>query len=376
MRRGRIFILLALILILILVAVFVFMQSGGLLPGRQQPVTALDTPVPTPVLTCDVVIATQSVARGQTLSEAVLGLVPYDCPNVQPGMMFNIFDAAGQRTRINLEPGRVLEENMLFSATDVSGSDAALMIEPGMVAVSIPIDRMSSVSYAPQRGDRVNVIVTLLFVELDTEFQSRLPNLSAQVLGPVQDETQNILSSQVVGGQGSPYIGRGILDPVLDSTFYALPSESQRPRLVSQTLIQDVLVLQTGLFPQPAEETGPAAQPTPVPADVPPPAAPGAETTTVSVVYPGEITLVVTPQDAITLVYLLNNEYGAHLTLALRGADDRSTAQTEAVTLQFLLDQYNIPIPVKLPYGVEPRVDGLGGYEPPPPPAPAATPEE
>jgi flagella basal body P-ring formation protein FlgA len=68
-------------------------------------VIAQDTPVPTPVLTCDVVIATQSVARGQTLSEAVLGLVPYDCPNVQPGMMFNIFDAAGQRTRSTWSPG-------------------------------------------------------------------------------------------------------------------------------------------------------------------------------------------------------------------------------------------------------------------------------
>jgi hypothetical protein len=373
MRRGRIFIFLALILILILVAVFVFMQNPGILGGAPE-VVAQDTPVPTPVLTCDVVIATQSVARGQTLSEAVLGLVPYDCPNVQPGMMFNIFDAAGQRTRINLEPGRVLEQDMLFSATDMGGSDAALMIEPGMVAVSVPIDRMSSISYAPQRGDRVNVIVTLLFVELDTDFQSRLPNLSAQVLGPIQNEETNILSSQVVGGEGIPYIGRGVLDPVLDSTFYALPSETQRPRLVSQTLIQDVLVLQTGLFPQPVEETAPAVQPTPVPADVPPPAAPEADTTTVSVVYPGEITLVVTPQDAITLIYLLNNEFGAHLTMALCGAEDRSTAQTEAVTLQFLLDQYNIPIPVKLPYGVEPRVDGLGEYEPPP--APAAAPAE
>jgi Flp pilus assembly protein CpaB len=370
MRRGRIFIFLALILILILVAVFIFMQNPGILGGAPE-IVAQDTPVPTPVLTCDVVIATQSVARGQTLSEAVLGLVPYDCPNVQPGMMFNIFDAAGQRTRVNLEPGRVLEQDMLFSATDMGGSDAALMIEPGMVAVSVPIDRMSSISYAPQRGDRVNVIVTLLFVELDTDFQSRLPNLSAQVLGPLQDETQNILSSQVVGGEGSPYIGRGVLDPVLDSTFYALPSETQRPRLVSQTLIQDVLVLQMGTFPQPVEEAPVALQPTPAPVDVPPPAAAPAETTTVTPPRPQEITLIVTPQDAITLTYLFFNEPGARLTLALRGAEDRSTAQTEAVTLQFLLDQYNIPIPVKLPYGIEPRLDRLDGLVPEPTPVPS-----
>jgi hypothetical protein len=98
------------------------------------------------------------------------------------------------------------------------------------------------------------------------------------------------------------------------------------------------------------------------------PAAPAAETTTVTPPRPEEITLIVTPQDAITLTYLFFNEPGARLTLALRGAEDRSTAQTEAVTLQFLLDQYNIPIPVKLPYGIEPRLDRLDGLVPEPTP--------
>jgi pilus assembly protein CpaB len=35
------------------------------------------------------------------------------------------------------------------------------------------------------------------------------------------------------------------------------------------------------------------------------------------------------------------------------------TIATEAVTLQFLLEQYNIPIPVKLPYATEPRLDEI-----------------
>jgi hypothetical protein len=50
---------------------------------------------------------------------------------------------------------------------------------------------------------------------------------------------------------------------------------------------------------------------------------------------------------------------GAKLTLALRASGDDSRVETEAVTLQFLLDQYNIPVPVKLPYGTQPRVDQL-----------------
>jgi pilus assembly protein CpaB len=69
------------------------------------------------------------------------------------------------------------------------------------------------------------------------------------------------------------------------------------------------------------------------------------------------VTLIVSPQDAISLNYLIYS--GAQLTLALRSAGDASRIETEAVTLQFLLDQYNIPVPVKLPYGLEPRIDVL-----------------
>jgi pilus assembly protein CpaB len=72
---------------------------------------------------------------------------------------------------------------------------------------------------------------------------------------------------------------------------------------------------------------------------------------------PDLITLVVTPQDAVTLNYLIYT--GSQLTLALRSSGDDTRVQTEATTLDFLLNQYNIPIPVRLPYGMEPRVDEI-----------------
>ena len=50
---------------------------------------------------------------------------------------------------------------------------------------------------------------------------------------------------------------------------------------------------------------------------------------------------------------------GAKLNLVLRSAQDTAQTKTEAVTLQFLMDQYNIPLPSKLPFGLEPRVDNL-----------------
>jgi hypothetical protein len=45
--------------------------------------------------------------------------------------------------------------------------------------------------------------------------------------------------------------------------------------------------------------------------------------------------------------------------MSLRNVLDDSRVATEAATLQFLLSQYNIPVPAKLPYTVQPRIDAL-----------------
>jgi hypothetical protein len=95
-----------------------------------------------------------------------------------------------------------------------------------------------------------------------------------------------------------------------------------------------------------------AGQPTPTPV-------PGAEVTT----DPTEVTLIVTPQDAVTINYLLlaggPNGAGIRLNLVLRSAGDTQPVKTESVTLQFIMDQYTIPLPSKMPYGIEPRIDSL-----------------
>jgi pilus assembly protein CpaB len=161
--------------------------------------------------------------------------------------------------------------------------------------------------------------------------------------------------------RGAAEQGRPETDLLMNQTFYILPSEPQRPRLVSQTLIQDVIVLQMGNFLTPAEKTAleatqPAATPTPAPGTEP---AQGqaAPTPTPMPAAPDVITLIVSPQDAVTLNYLIYG--GAQLTLVLRNPRDAEANGTEAVTLSYLLDQYNIPIPVKLPYGFEPAVKEL-----------------
>jgi Flp pilus assembly protein CpaB len=315
---------------------------------------------PTPVATTKVVVVTQRVERGDIITADKVDLVDYQADLVLPIMFTDVNQVVGKMARYTMDPYTVVTSALITgSPLTEQGSDDALFISQGMVAVSIPITRLSSVSYAPQRGDHVNVIVTMLFVDMDPAWQTVLPNWTGNVIGPggglANDGT--LFALPVRGGSEQ---GRPENDPLVNQTFYILPSEAQRPRLVSQTLIQNVIVLQMGNFKTPAERaaleaTAPPPTATPEPAAEQAPAE--APTPTPMPAAPDVITLIVTPQDAVTLNYLVYG--GAELTLVLRNPRDAEVPTTEAVTLSYLLDQYNIPIPVKLPYGMEPPVREL-----------------
>jgi len=373
MRRGRIFILLALIIV-IGAALIYFLYSRGILfaqpEGTGETTNASFTP--TPVASSKVVVVTQRVQRGDIITADKLDLVDYQADLVLPIMYKEVNQVAGKMARYTMDPYTVVTSALVTESPDTEqGSDDALFISPGMVAVSIPITRLSSVSYAPQRGDHVNVIVTMLFVDLDQFWQSKLPNWTGNVIAPgntgisegggmITNETLSTLLAQPFRGASEQ--GRAENDPTVNQTFYILPSEPQRPRLVSQTLIQNVIVLQMGSFMTPAEKaaaeaTKPAPTATPEPGSEQAQQQQAAATPTPIPAPPDVITLIVSPQDAVTLNYLIYG--GAQLTLVLRNPRDAEVPATEAVTLAYLLDQYNIPIPVKLPYGLEPAVTDL-----------------
>jgi len=236
-----------------------------------------------------------------------------------------------------------------------AGSEISFQIPKGMVAISIPITRLTSVSYGLQPGDHVDILGSLLMVDIDTNFQSKLPNLSVPVTPPgsasssgTSGSTGPTTSSLTIGSPSSSVQGRAEIDPTFNQPIYVVPSEPQRPRLVSQTMIQDAVVLFVG---DANSQPVPSASPTPVPA------ANGAQTTPVAVQPPSVITLVVTPQDAVTLNYLMLAGDGAKINLVLRSPGDDNKTQTQPVTLQFVMDQYNIPLPSKLPYGIDPRIE-------------------
>jgi Flp pilus assembly protein CpaB len=388
MRRGRVFIYMALIIILGLVALVVIWQRF-LVPSSQGPTTdAQPTPV---VTTVNIIVLTQKVPRGAALTADVMGMIPIQQELFIQGMYTNISDAEGKLAKFDLDSGIPLTSSMVVDSAEQlssTGSNAALTIPRGMVAVSIPVDRLSSVSYAPRPGDHVNVIVAMNFIDLDPDFQTALPNRNIGVIAPgtgegsisgsvggeggggsgstsVSMQTSSIVA---VSGGGGGTVGRVVTDPILAQTFYHVPSEQgQRPRLVSQNLLQDSVVLQVGNFSI-KDETQPVsveAEPTPQPGGAQPTPVPEPPA-------PDLITLIVTPQDAITLNYLIYS--GAKLTLALRPAGDDTRVNTESVTLQFLLEQYNVSVPAKLPTGIQPNKElpqiDFNIYAPFPTPAP------
>ncbi len=370
MRRGRIFLLLALIIVVALALVYFVFGRGILNPkptgtgeGNQPQLT------PTAVSTTKVVVVTQQVQRGEIITPDKLDYYEQPSDLVLPTMYTDVNQVVGKMARYTLDPYTIVTSNLITdSPLTEQGSDDALFITPGMVAVSIPVTRLSSVSYAPQRGDHVNVIVTLLFVDLDPDWQTILPDWTGNVIGPggggILEGAGPVANTQLTTLMGQPFRGASEQGRAAgDSSgqqFYLLPSEGQRPRLVSQTLIQDVIVLQMGNFLTPSEKialeaTAPAPTATPEPGAAQ--ASQAATTPTAMPAPPDVITLIVSPQDAVTLNYLIYG--GGQLTLALRNPKDTNTTGTEAVTLSYLLDQYNIPIPVKLPYGFQPAVTEL-----------------
>jgi pilus assembly protein CpaB len=283
--------------------------------------------------------------------------------------------------KLAITQGTPIVSSMLSSSpgnVNLPGSTWAPFIPQGLTAVSIPVSRLTSVAYGVRDGDYVNVIVTILLVDVDAAYQTILPNASVGVLasqgralligsGAGADATSQLtggeilnLTAQVTTGTGS-LLGRVEYNEDLQEPFYVVPSEAegQRPRLVTQMIMQNIQVLHVGSFPLPGETVSDQLVAPPAGTTATP--TPGGQTqaqAVTAIVRPDIITLMVPTQDAVTLTMLVYS--GAQITLTLRNPNDQVIgAQPDAATLEYLLTQYNIPVPAKLPYALQPRLDEL-----------------
>jgi Flp pilus assembly protein CpaB len=355
MRRGRVLILFALILLFGAVAGFLVLSrlgaGGGSSPSPQT------TEGPAFGGEAQIVIAAQDISRGAVIPQDGVILSPFPADFVVETMITDLNQVVGHRARMDIARGVPVTQNMVTEQSgDLlgTGSDASLAIPPGLTAITIPLDRFSSLGYALADGDSVDVIVNMLMVDIDPDFQTNLPDLTALLVGAdgtiITGVGANKASQSAAGGTTaeSPQplpLGRVDTEETTGQQVYLIPDGTQRPRLVSQRLIANARVLHVGEF------KSQTAQPTAVPQQGA--GAPADQQAVAAVVKPPDlISLIVTPQDALAMEWALNA--GANMTLTLRGPGDTTDEATSSVTLQYLIDNYDIAVPSKLPYGLEP----------------------
>ena len=362
MQGGRTLIIVgAVILVLVVIGGAALLLTSGLLSRP----AATPTPEPedgngevvigVPEGMQRIVVAAQNIPRGIRITEENNAVLLMDWPaNAIPeGALLSLESAYGRIARTDIARNTPVLESMLTdTAGDMAalGSEAALLLPSGRVAYAMPVARWSSVAWAMQPGDRVDVLISLLIVDLDVDFQTEIPNvMELRLTGP---EGEEIVITMDLGRMESLPDGTLIM---------AMPSEdAQRPRLITQLVVQDAIVLRVGDWKEPEEPPPP-----PPPSEEAQGEEGAAQTERVTEKITAgfrSATLGVTPQDAVVLKYL--EELGASIDLVLRSAGDAgNNHSTEAVTLDYIFERYTMELPPKLPYGSTPPIGRLHPLE-------------
>ncbi len=371
MNRGariRRIVLLLLSIILIGGGYLALMRSG-FAPALS--LQATPTQTATAVPRSFVVVAKVDIPEGSVITPALVETRPWPQDSIPEGTLIDPTRAFDQVALYDLAAGQPVVASALVPADEyvpptptpiiLPGSLAGKLLEPGRVALAFPVDRYSGVAYALRPGDHVDVLMSLLLLDVDQDFQARLPN-SGQILVLTRDEVTE--EYHFVPLNTMFPVGETTADEVLDQLVYVVASEDQRPRLVTQLTIQNATVLGVGAWPI---EEGvalagvPTSTPTPQGAATPVGPAP-------TLSPPDMITLSVLPQDAVALEFMLS--MGAQVTFVLRGLGDDTVYQTEPMTLDFIMERYGVPVPAKLPVVIDYPTPG------PPTPTPSPIPPE
>ncbi len=367
MSRRRIGVLLIIVVLIVVLigagALMLLGGAGGFGGAPQEAEVAIGTPVPTALPGVPIVIARadgQGIRRGREIQEEDLDIAVWPVQYLPPEPLGETDQVVGQIARTDIFPGQPVLEYMLFDREDPTtevaqiGSNAALVIPQNYVAIAFPLTRLSSVAYGIRPGDHVDVLMSFRFVDIDPDFQAVLPNEGTAVWRDPETGAPVYGESGIVGG---------VEDGALGTSLIVVPSEPQRPRQTTQAVIFDAIVLRVGEFPSEDARGVILVEEEPVPTEEPAPAGEAGEPvptpTPIPQIIPDIVALMMPRQDALVLKYAM--ETGADIDLVLRsvydnGVDFRGT--TEPVTLEYLVRNYNVPVPDTLGYAQQPRIDG------------------
>jgi len=333
-----------------------------------------------------VVIAIQDIPRGTVVNPDSVAVVLFPAENAPSSAFTTLESVTGLIAATNIYREEIILARKLvqdLNSISSSGSEAAAILDPQRVAIAVPIDEITSVAYGLRPGDRIDVIVSMLFVDVDEDFQTLLPN-DFRILMFASDEFGNttLTWSEVAYGDVS---SESFYTPNFETGAEAneqniegstnlqysiveepnpLDGRRQRPRLVTQRTVTDAQVIWVGEFPQDPTVSifSPVvATPTQVATPTVEGAAEGEPTSaaTPEPVRPQLITLGVTVQDAVTLSWL--SEAGLPMTFVMRSARSQGLPDTQAVTMSYIMSAYNIEVPPKFSFSLEPAIRGVRG---------------
>jgi pilus assembly protein CpaB len=301
MRRGRILILIGLILAIgTAAAVYVVVQG-------------FDQAETTEVEFEQVVVAKQPIAEDEPIA-GLVGLADMPKDYVPQGALRSLEGTEELIAAGPIPQNAVIHPSMLISLAELAQEGAlGKLVEPGLLAVSFPINELSSVSYGIRPGDHIDVLMTFFFMDIDQETQV----------------TEPICAPFCPDGQTQASLG------------------SQIPRAAAQLTLQNIQILGVGRWAQEMTPEQEEAQ---------------AQTgEAVQVELPQYITLMVTPQDALTLK--LARELGAKIELAVRSEEDMQTFTTQQVTLDYVMARFGVTLPARQPYTLESLAAGAVSEE-------------
>ncbi len=248
---------------------------------------------PTQIPTRKVIVAVQDLPAGTPIVPDAITFMDKPINEVPADAVSSPEKLRGKVAAVDIYRGDIITTDMLTTKEKILQEKPISLIPPGKVAFTIKVDELSSVAYSIQPGDYVDVLVGIDFVDVQRETQCQFPC------------PEGFTGEQI-------------------------------PRHVTQLTIQNAQVLNVGLRTAPPITTGEGASPAETQE---------AQTTPQPISY-SYVTLLLSQQDALVLKYL--REIGAIIDLALRNPDDKSVVSTEAVTIEYILRRFNIPIPPKL----------------------------
>jgi pilus assembly protein CpaB len=331
MKRRRTFLLIFAILIGVLIVGLILLwrsRGGGSLSSLLggEPADTTVTPQvevkvePTPERERErVVVALQTVPRGQTVPPDAVELRDWPKEDVSADTARRLENVVGRIARVDIPRQQPVSEEWVTDLDLGAGSEMALAIPKGKIAIAIPVKVLSAVANAIRPNDRVDVLISFSMVEIDQDSQIKLPIV--------------LVGEDCLAG--------------------CQKTGTQIPRLVTQYSVQNAQVLSVGLWSEELPELEvPEPVPTPEVPDEEAPPAPEPPSVADAATQLTSVTLVVSPQDALVLKWAL--ETNASMDLVMRSAVDQDTyAQPEAVTLQYMLDRFQMSVPPKLPHAPE-----------------------